>query len=183
MFFLHTVTVKEMILFSYQQRLKHIPRPKMRVCMLGDDAHCDEAKANDIPSMNADDLKKLNKNKKLVKKLAKKYDAFLASDSLIKQIPRLLGPGLSRAGKFPTLLTHSEPMTGKVEEVKATIKFQMKKVLCLAVAIGHVNMAPEELVANLNISINFLVSLLKKNWQNVRALYIKTSMGPSQRIY
>ena len=32
-------------------------------------------------------LKKLNKNKKLVKKLAKKYDAFLASESLIKRIP------------------------------------------------------------------------------------------------
>ena len=45
------------------------------------------------------DLKKLNKNKKLIKKLARKYDAFIASDSLIKQIPRLLGPGLSK-GKF-----------------------------------------------------------------------------------
>jgi hypothetical protein len=31
-----------------------------------------------------------------VKKLAKKYDAFLASEALIKQIPRLLGPGLSK---------------------------------------------------------------------------------------
>jgi hypothetical protein len=30
------------------------------------------------------------------KKLAKKYDAFIASDALIKQIPRLLGPGLSK---------------------------------------------------------------------------------------
>jgi len=29
--------------------------------------------------MDAEALKKLNKNKKLVKKLAKKYDAFLAS--------------------------------------------------------------------------------------------------------
>jgi ribosomal protein L1 len=37
-----------------------------------------------------------NKNKKLIKKLARKYDAFVASDSLIKQIPRLLGPGLSK---------------------------------------------------------------------------------------
>lgn len=36
--------------------------------------------------MSVDDLKKLNKNKKLVKKLAKKYDAFLASDALIKQV-------------------------------------------------------------------------------------------------
>ena len=59
---------------------------------------------------------------------AKKYDAFLASDSLIKQIPRLLGPGLSKAGKFPTLLTHSDNMVHKVNEVKATIRFQMKKV-------------------------------------------------------
>ena len=46
--------------------------------------------------MSADDLKKLNKNKKLIKKLARKYDAFLSSDALIKQIPRLLGPGLSK---------------------------------------------------------------------------------------
>lgn len=60
--------------------------------------------------------------------IAKKYDAFLASDSLIKQIPRLLGPGLSKAGKFPTLLTHSDNMVHKVNEVKATIRFQMKKV-------------------------------------------------------
>ena len=45
-------------------------------------------------------LKKLNKNKKLVKKLAKKFHAFLASESVIKQIPRLLGPGLNKAGMF-----------------------------------------------------------------------------------
>ena len=60
--------------------------------------------------------------------LAKKYDAFLASEALIKQIPRLLGPGLNKAGKFPAPLTHSDSMTAKVEEIKATIKFQMKKV-------------------------------------------------------
>lgn len=78
--------------------MKHIPRPKMQVCILGDQQHCDEAKSNEVPFMDAEALKKLNKNKKLVKKLAKKYDAFLASESLIKQIPRLLGPGLNKAG-------------------------------------------------------------------------------------
>ena len=79
--------------------------------------------------MSADDLKKLNKQKKLVKKLAKSYDAFLASESLIKQIPRLLGPGLNKAGKFPALLTHSDNMEEKVNDLKSTIKFQMKKVI------------------------------------------------------
>lgn len=52
-------------------RLKHIPKPKMSVCILGDASHCDEAKANDIPFMDAEALKKLNKNKKMVKKLGK----------------------------------------------------------------------------------------------------------------
>lgn len=169
-------------------RLRHIPRPKMSVCVLGDAQHMDEAKANDLPCMDADALKKLNKNKKLVKKLgrfslhffliylilnwwwkwleywswwnilfplrspersveylvrllflmtiliyssllsAKKYRAFVASDSLIKLIPRILGPGLNKAGKFPTMVTHNESLVAKVNEVKTTVKFQMKKV-------------------------------------------------------
>ncbi|XP_032815742.1 large ribosomal subunit protein uL1 isoform X1 [Petromyzon marinus] len=169
--------------FSGTVRLKNTPRPKFSVCLLGDQQHCDEAEAANIPHMDIEALKKLNKNKKLVKKLAKKYDAFLASESLIKQIPRILGPGLNKAGKFPSLLTHNENMASKVDEVKSTIKFQMKKVLCLAVAVGHVKMTEDELVSNLHLAINFLVSLLKKNWQNVRALYLKSTMGRPQRLY
>jgi len=169
--------------FSGTVKLKHIPRPKFRICVLGDQQHCDEAAANNLNFMDAEALKKLNKNKKLVKKLAKSYDAFLASESLIKQIPRLLGPGLNKAGKFPSLLTHNENMVAKVDEVKATIKLQMKKVLCLAVAVGHVDMTADELAQNINLAINFLVSLLKKNWQNIKSLNIKSSMGPPQRLY
>ncbi|KAK4315506.1 hypothetical protein Pmani_013267 [Petrolisthes manimaculis] len=169
--------------FSGTVKLKHIPKPKMKVCVLGDQMHIDEAKEMNLPCMSADDLKKLNKDKKLVKKLAKKYDAFIASDALIKQIPRLVGPGLNKAGKFPTMCTHSEKLNDKVDEIKATIKFQMKKVLCLAVPIGHVDMGPDELVQNIYLAMNFLVSLLKKHWQNVRSLHVKSTMGKAQRLY
>ena len=50
-------------------RLRHIPRPKLKVCVIGDASHCDEAKANGIPCMDVEALKKLNKDKKQVKKL------------------------------------------------------------------------------------------------------------------
>merc|ERR1719391_394691 len=109
--------------FSGTVKLNHVPRPKFKVCLLGDQQHCDQAKSKGIPCMSAADLKKLNKNKKEVKKLAKKYDAFLASESLIKQIPRLLGPGLNKAGKFPALLTHNDNIEAKVIDLKSTIKF------------------------------------------------------------
>ncbi|KAG7132925.1 60S ribosomal protein L10a like [Verticillium longisporum] len=94
--------------FSGTVRLPVVPRPGMTLCILGDQHDIDRAKHGGIDAMSADDLKKLNKNKKLIKKLARKYDAFVASDSLIKQIPRLLGPGLSKAGKFPTPVSHAD---------------------------------------------------------------------------
>ncbi|KRY17723.1 Nedd8-activating enzyme E1 regulatory subunit [Trichinella patagoniensis] len=166
--------------FSGSVRLKYVARPRMKVCILGDQHHTDEAKLNNLPYRDVEALKKLNKNKKAIKVLAKSFDAFLASESLIKQIPRILGPGLNKAGKFPTVVTHGESLVAKVEELKATVKFQMKKVLCLSVAVGHVAMAPEELSNNIALSLNFLVSLLKKNWQNIRSVNIKSTMGPPQ---
>lgn len=45
----------------------------MKVCVLGDQQHCDEAKANKVPFMDVEALKKLNKNKKLVKKLGELF--------------------------------------------------------------------------------------------------------------
>lgn len=157
--------------------------PCAQVCVLGDHRHCEEAKAMGVDAMSVEDLKKLNKNKKLIKKLAKKYDAFLASEALIKQIPRVLGPGLNRAGKFPSPVSHAESLQDKGEEIKSTIKFQLKKVLCMSVAVGNIGMDEEALVSNTMLAVNFLVSLLKKNWQNIKSLHIKSTMGPPQRIF
>jgi large subunit ribosomal protein L10Ae len=169
--------------FSGTVRLPSIPRPNMKVCILGDQHDIDRAKHGGIDSMSADDLKKLNKNKKLIKKLARKYDAFIASDALMRQIPRILGPGLSKAGKFPTPVSHADDLGAKIAEVKSTIKFQLKKVLCMGVAVGNVGMNQEQLVANIMLAINYLVSLLKKGWQNVGSLTIKASMSPPRRLY
>ena len=167
--------------FSGSVKLPYIPRPRMKVCVLGDVKHCEQAAAIEVDSKTVEDLKKLNKNKKLVKKLAQGYHAFLASDSVIKQIPRLLGPGLNKAGKFPTPINRT--VMEQVNETKGSIKFQLKKVLCLAVAIANVGMTEMEIRTNIVFATNFLVSLLKKNWQNVKSLYIKSTMGKPYRIY
>ncbi|KAF3935820.1 hypothetical protein ABW19_dt0205936 [Dactylella cylindrospora] len=169
--------------FSGTVKLPQVPRPNMKVCILGDQHDIDRAKHAGVESMSVDDLKKLNKNKKLIKKLARKYDAFIASENLIKQIPRLLGPGLSKAGKFPTPISHNEDLATKLVDVKSTIKFQLKKVLCLGVAVGNVDMTEDQLIGNIMLAINYLVSLLKKGWQNVGSLTIKASMSPPKRLY
>lgn len=169
--------------FAGTVRLPHVPRPNMKVAVLGNAVHVTEAEKNGIPAFSTDDLKKFNKQKKPIKKFAKKYDAFLASDSIIKTIPRILGPGLNKAGKFPSLLAAGDSMEEKVTELQSTIKFQLKKVLCMATSVGHVNMPEEDVTANIVLAVNFLVSLLKKNWQNVKSLHVKSTMGKPKRIF
>jgi large subunit ribosomal protein L10Ae len=169
--------------FNGTTKLPFLPRPNLKVCVLGTESDCVKAKAAGLEAMNEDDLKKLNKNKRLVKALAGKFDIFLASQTLVKKIPRLLGPGLSRAGKFPSLIPNGADILSIANEARGQIKFQMKKALSLNAAVGHVGMSSEELNTNIQTSCNFLVSLLKKNWQNINVIYIKSTMGPPQQIF
>lgn len=158
-------------------------RPRMRVCLIADARHLDIANELGVEAIALDELKKFNKQKKPIKKWARQYDALLATDSLVRNIPRVVGPQLNKMGMFPTPVSHNDNLLDKVAEIKSTVKFQLKKVLCMGVAVGNVQLSPQELRANLTLTINFLVSLLKKGWQNIRSLYIKTTMGKPIRIY
>merc|ERR1712113_1089739 len=60
--------------FAGTVKLPHIPRPRMKICVLGDANHCDQAQNKDMPFKSVKDLKMLNKNKKLVKRLAQSFD-------------------------------------------------------------------------------------------------------------
>jgi len=174
--------------FAGTVKLPVAPRQKFLVAIIGDAKHINDAKAAGVPAssiFSEDDLKKLKKDKKLVKKLANSHHAFLASATLIRKIPRILGPGLNKAGKFPAVLGPNDNIKEKIDQQKESVKFALKskKALCLGVAVANVSMAEADIIGNTSLSINFLVSLLSKNWQQVKRLYIKSTMGPSHRIY
>merc|ERR1712195_454418 len=99
-------------------RLPNVPRPKMKICLIADQKHADEAAAAglDVEVTSLDSLKKFNKDKKLVKRWAKKYFLLLATDSLVK----------------------------KIHDVRGAVKWQLKKVTNLNVAAGNETMTDEE---------------------------------------
>lgn len=85
--------------------------------------HCDEAKVCGIPFIDVDGMKKFNKDKNLIKKWAKPFDILVASESLMKQIPKLLGNVLNKIGKFPVVMQEGELVKDKIAEIKGTVKF------------------------------------------------------------
>jgi len=169
--------------FNGSIKLPNMPAPNRKIGLIGTAAHCEQAKKAGVGCIDVDGLKKFNKDKKVIKKWAKPYDILIASESLMKQIPKLLGNTLNKIGKFPTALGENEKVDEKVQEMQSTVKFQLKKVLCMGTAVGTLKLSEEQLRQNINMSINFLASLLKKGWQNIRTLHIKTSMGKPMRIY
>ena len=102
---------------------------------------------------------------------------------MLKQLPKLGGPFFTKWGKFPLVIQPGDNVQAKIDEGLATIKFQLKKVINLGLAIGHVNLNEEQLRQNLLMSINFLVSLLKKGWNNIGSLTIRSTMGKPVKIY
>jgi len=156
----------------------------LKICFIADEKHADEAKAAgvDVDVVNMDFLKKFNKDKKLIKKWAKKYSVLLATDSLVKKIPTVLGPVLNRIGMFPQPVTKNDPVTKKIDDVRGSVKWQLKKVTNLNVAAGNEEMTDEELRHNVVMALNFLASLLKKGWHNLKSIHIKHTMGKSVKV-
>ena len=166
-------------------RLPHNPRPNLKICIIADEQHKDEIikdKIN-IEYVDLEFLKKFNKEKKPIKNWAKKYALLLASDAVLKKVPVVCGPILNRINRFPAPVTHNVSLAAAVEDIRSSVKWQLKKVTCMSAAVGNETMDNEMLRTNITMSINFLVSLLKKGWHNLMSVTIKATMSPSVKIY
>ena len=165
--------------------LPHVPKENYKICVIADQKDLDKCKKVGVDTRTQEELKLMKKNNKLVKKMAKGYDAFLSSNSLLRKLTRIIGSGLNKAGKFPSALLPQEDLEAKMQQIKATAKFALKskKTMCICLPIGNVGMAQGDVSENIFVSVNFLVSLLPKNWQQIKRVYIKSTMGPSKRIY
>ena len=165
-------------------RLPNMHRPSLKICLIADARHQQEAEKEKIENLDVttlDELKKFNKDKKLVKKWAKKYSLLLASDTVLKKVPTVVGPILTRINRFPTVVG-KEPLRQKIVDTRASVKFQLKKVTCMATAVGTQDMTDDEIKQNVSMALNFLASLTKKGWHNIKSVYIKSTMSPAVKL-
>merc|ERR1711957_1116295 len=95
------------------------------------------------------DITTLDELKKLIKKWAKKYDILIVSDTVIKKVPVVCGPVLNRIQKFPVTVSHNQPLILSVQDLRASVKFQLRKVTCMGCCAGREDMTDDELRQNI----------------------------------
>jgi len=124
-------------------------------------------------------------DKKAAKKLAKEFDFFLAEPSLMKDIAKQIGSVLGPRKKMPRPAPPNiKAVEAMVKALRNTIIVSNKKGKYLPVVhapIGTVEMSEDDLAENAMAVYNAVLKKIPSD-QNIRSIYVKTTMGPSVKV-
>ena len=156
------------------------------ICLLASEKDAIKARELGINVLLKNDLAAIKGDKKACKKLACQYDCFLASISMIREIPPILRKNLAMKDKFPSTIIKSEELAEKIEEekrkVNIVLKVKPKASLNIGFACGKMNMNDNELAENAWKIIDEITKKTKKGWNNIAGIVVKSTMGKPVRI-
>ncbi|MCK5449930.1 hypothetical protein KAI32_03625 [Candidatus Pacearchaeota archaeon] len=133
-----------------------------------------------IDSIAEDDFVKY-KEIKDIKKLAKKYDAFIAVAPMMGKIATKFGRVFGPMNRMPSPQVgiipqeSDEMISGMIEKVKKSVRIKNKE-MAIKLAVGKESMSDKELEENITSIINGLEKVLPRGRDNVREVLIKFTM-------
>jgi len=129
-----------------------------------------------------EEMEELSSNKKQFKKIADDHHFFIAEAPLMPTIGKTLGTILGPRGKMPKPVPPNADISGLVENLHKTIKLRSKSNKTFHTIAGNENMDPQQIASNVDSIIKRLEGTLERGRLNIGSVYIKTTMGPSERI-
>ncbi|KAA0014883.1 MAG: 50S ribosomal protein L1 [Thermoplasmata archaeon] len=141
-------------------------------------------KARDVVDLiiKPEEIDDLAKDKKKMKKIANEHDFFIAEAPLMPVIGKKLGVVLGPRGKMPKPVPPTADIKTIVDNLRKSVKIRSKSSKTFHAVIGTEDMEPEKLAENLKAIIKRLEDKLERGRQNIESVYVKTTMGPSQRV-
>ncbi|WP_054841253.1 50S ribosomal protein L1 [Thermococcus peptonophilus] len=170
--------------FKLEVVLPHGRGKEPKIAVIADGAVAEAAKKLGLDVISGEELEELAKSPRQARKLAKKYDFFIAAAPLMPKIGRYLGRYLGPRNKMPVVvpptMTNLEPI---VEKLKKTVRIQLKNnPVVHAPPIGTEDMDDEKLAENAEAVLNAIINKLERGENQVKSVYIKTTMGPAVKV-
>jgi len=129
-----------------------------------------------------EEIEDFSADKKKFKKIADEHDFFIAEAPLMPTIGKTLGTVLGPRGKMPKPVPPHADVSGMVKNLRNTIKMRSKSNKTFHTIAGSTEMPKEHIVENVDAIIKRLDDSLERGRLNIGSVYIKTTMGPSERI-
>ncbi|MEM0128200.1 MAG: 50S ribosomal protein L1 [Thermoplasmatales archaeon] len=132
--------------------------------------------------ISAEELDKLAEDKKGAKKIVNDADFFIAETALMPRVGKILGSIMGPRGKMPRPIPGNVDPTPIISNLRRTVKARSKEKPVVHVPIGTKKMEPRKLQENASEVLKRIESKLEKGEDNIKSIYVKTTMGPSVRV-
>ncbi len=129
-----------------------------------------------------EEIEDLSSNKKEFKKIADNHHFFIAEAPLMPTIGKTLGTVLGPRGKMPKPVPPTADISGLVKNLHKTIKLRSKSNKTFHTIAGNEEMTTEQIATNVDAIIKRLEGTLERGRLNIGSIYIKTTMGPVERV-
>ncbi|WP_226040772.1 50S ribosomal protein L1 [Natrinema sp. DC36] len=130
--------------------------------------------------LSGDDVADLDDDE--AKDMADETDFFIAEESMMQDIARHLGTVLGPRGKMPDPLAPDDDVVETVNRLKSTVQLRSGDRRTFHTLVGAEDMDAEDIGDNIDVILRRLHADLEKGPQNIDAVYVKTTMGPSVEV-
>lgn len=132
--------------------------------------------------IDKEQLEAYGKNRAEAKKIANTYDFFVAQSDLMPTVGRFLGPVLGPRKKMPKPIPASANPEVILGRLRSTVKVRVKDQPIVQSIVGSEDMTEAQIAENVDAVLDVLDRNLEKGQKQIKALYIKTTMGPVTRV-
>ena len=154
----------------------------VKICVIGGGELALKAKDVADVVITPEELQTIADDKKQAKKLANSTDYFIAEAPLMAVVGKRLGTVLGPRGKMPKPIAPGVDPTAMIDGLRRTVSVRTKDRMTFHAPVGTVEMTAEQLADNIETILKRVELKLEKGRMNIASSYVKTTMGPSERL-
>ncbi|OIO66502.1 hypothetical protein AUJ68_00650 [Candidatus Woesearchaeota archaeon CG1_02_57_44] len=171
---------------DFYATLPHLRGKQLRTCALVGLELADEAKANCTKTLTQEEFVQFQKKRDIVK-LADEFDFFIAQANIMAKVATVFGRVLGPRNKMPNpkagcVVPPKTNLRPLIERLEKTVRVQAKKQLLIQVMVGSEEMPDDAVAENAASVADQLIHHLPGGKNNVKSMYLKTTMGKAVKV-
>ena len=132
--------------------------------------------------LGPEQIDELSENKREARKLADRFDFFVAETGLMATIGKSLGVVLGPRGKMPRPIPPQADIERIINSLTNLVPVRSKDRPTFHVPFGNISMSHDQLAENLETILKRVESNLDRGSDNIASIWVKTTMGKAVRL-